>query len=52
MAKKCYYNIIDENWWTVDEDGLCWGIGKTPELSITQAEYWGLDCHDVKIVED
>ena len=26
---KCYYNIIDENWWTIDDDGFVWGIGKT-----------------------
>ncbi len=47
----CYFNIMDDNWWTVDEDGVCWGIGGTPEESVESAEFWGLDCKDVDIFE-
>lgn len=50
--KKCFYNIMDESWWTIDEDGFCWGIGDTPRESIETAEDWGLDCMDVVIYEE
>lgn len=49
--KQCYYNIVDDSWWTVDEDGLCWGCGGTPRESIEEAESWGLDCRDVVIYD-
>lgn len=49
---KCYFNICDDNWWTVDEYGVCWGIGATPAESIETAEFWGLDCGDVCIFNE
>ena len=49
---KCYYNLIDENWWTIDDDGLVWGIGKTIHKSIEEAEFWGMDCKDIEIEEN
>jgi len=47
----CYYNIIDENWYTVDDDGFVWGIGATVEESISNAEELGLNCTDITIEE-
>ena len=49
---RCFFNICDDAWWTVDDCGLCWGIGPTPTDSICEAEDWGLDCSDVVIDED
>ncbi|MBR0369130.1 MAG: hypothetical protein IJH63_00230 [Methanobrevibacter sp.] len=48
-CKQCYFNVVDDAWWTVDEYGVCWGIGLTPEESISEAEFLGLDCSDVFI---
>ena len=50
--KKCYFNICDDSWWTVDEEGICWGIGDTPEESIDEAENLGLYCVDVVIYDE
>ena len=48
---KCYFNICDDSWWTIDEDGICWGVGETPESSIDEAEFWGLNCNNIMVVD-
>ena len=51
-GSKCYFNICDDSWWTIDEDGICWGVGETPEEAIDEAEFWGLNCNNIMVVDE
>ena len=50
-GSKCYFNICDDSWWTIDEDGICWGVGETLEEAIDEAEFWGLNCNNIMVVD-
>ena len=47
----CRFNIMGDYWETVDNTGLIVGIGDTPRESIENAEFWGLDCSNVEILD-
>lgn len=49
---ECYFNLFNEKWYTVDDDGLVWGIGDTIKQSIEEAEFWGMNCKNIKIEDE
>ena len=48
MTLKCYLNIIDNNYYIIDESGFKWGIGETAEEAVENAEFNGADCTNLQ----
>ena len=45
---RMYWNIMDENYWIEDDDGIVVGIGKTTEEAIRNAQELNFDCRDLE----
>ena len=45
------YNLMDGNYWVRDSEGIALGIAPTKAEAIAEAEFWGLDCRNIKEIE-